>query len=157
MTTISYGPAANLLHSLDIDENEIISFFSHTQKPVTSKINEVWDDMKSYLEEMYDYEDEDEDEEEEDEEDNEYMSTYVENPYKNSKKIDRDNINNYYNISTDNTTICTICSDISDYENRVMLSCEHVFCNSCITKWLTEFTIKCPNCNCKPVTINNDV
>jgi hypothetical protein len=75
---------------------------------------------------------------------------YDPNPFKNSTKITKNHINdcmtstiisNNYNIISN----CTICRDKP--ENEVVLSCKHVFCKECITKWLTNCAARCPNCS----------
>ncbi len=79
---------------------------------------------------------------------NDPLDPYDTNPFKNSSKIDKNNINQCINEFTKDTNVdvnCTICMDCEN--NMVTLKCNHVFCKDCITNWLTNYVAKCPNCN----------
>ena len=41
-------------------------------------------------------------------------------------------------------TNCCICFE--NMEDNIKLNCEHIYCNSCIKKWLTEKSNTCPTC-----------
>lgn len=46
-----------------------------------------------------------------------------------------------------NDRLCMICSDqFNDHDNIIDLSCNHKFHNTCIKRWLCEFSCKCPIC-----------
>lgn len=47
--------------------------------------------------------------------------------------------------------ICCICQEVLE-DPQETLSCQHAFCNSCITAWLREHN-SCPSCRC-PLSIN---
>mgnify|MGYP001335467249 FL=1 len=56
-------------------------------------------------------------------------------------------------ISIENFEKLEKCNDITDcsicFENKkenIKLNCEHIFCNRCIKKWLTEKSNTCPTC-----------
>lgn len=39
---------------------------------------------------------------------------------------------------------CSICFENS--EDNIKLNCDHIYCNRCIKKWLTEKSNTCPTC-----------
>lgn len=41
-------------------------------------------------------------------------------------------------------TNCGICFE--NMEDNIKLKCEHIYCNRCIKKWLTEKSNTCPTC-----------
>ncbi len=56
-------------------------------------------------------------------------------------------------ISIENFEKLEKCNDVTDcsicFENKkenIKLNCEHIFCNRCIKKWLTEKSNTCPTC-----------
>ncbi len=56
-------------------------------------------------------------------------------------------------VSIENFEKLEKCNDVTDcsicFENKkenIKLNCEHIFCNRCIKKWLTEKSNTCPTC-----------
>ena len=56
-------------------------------------------------------------------------------------------------VSIENFEKVEKCNDVTDcsicFENKkenIKLNCEHIFCNRCIKKWLTEKSNTCPTC-----------
>ena len=47
--------------------------------------------------------------------------------------------------SLDMAVRCEICKEI--YENAVSLPCQHMFCSSCIRRYLKDHGAHCPKCN----------
>ena len=47
--------------------------------------------------------------------------------------------------------ICSICTDV--VENPVQTPCQHLFCNDCIRRWITEGRKSCPE-DRRPLTAN---
>ena len=41
-------------------------------------------------------------------------------------------------------TNCSICFE--NMKDNIKLNCEHIYCNRCIKKWLTEKSNTCPTC-----------
>lgn len=41
-------------------------------------------------------------------------------------------------------TNCSICFE--NMKDNIKLKCDHVYCNRCIKKWLTEKSNTCPTC-----------
>ena len=41
-------------------------------------------------------------------------------------------------------TDCSICFE--NMKDNIKLKCDHIFCNRCIKKWLTEKSNTCPTC-----------
>ena len=51
----------------------------------------------------------------------------------------------FKNLETcSDTTNCAICME--NKKSNIKLKCNHIFCKSCIKKWLTEKSNTCPNC-----------
>ena len=57
-------------------------------------------------------------------------------------KLTEDEFKNLETCS--NITNCAIC--LENKKLNIKLKCDHVFCKSCIKKWLTEKSNTCPNC-----------
>lgn len=51
-----------------------------------------------------------------------------------------------------NVTDCSICFE--NKKDNIKLNCEHIYCNRCIKKWLTEKSNTCPTCR-KEIVFNN--
>ena len=50
-------------------------------------------------------------------------------------------------ISNIKEIICAICLENFDNEDLIInLNCSHIFHNSCLEKWLSEYNNKCPKC-----------
>jgi len=51
----------------------------------------------------------------------------------------------FKNLETcSDTTNCAICME--NKKSNIKLKCNHIFCKSCIKKWLTQQSNTCPNC-----------
>lgn len=48
--------------------------------------------------------------------------------------------------STEDEFFCTVCTLLVDYRTASYTSCSHVFCLSCLGKWLEKFERVCPVC-----------
>lgn len=64
-------------------------------------------------------------------------------------------------ISIENFEKLEKCNDVTDcsicFENKkdnIKLNCEHIYCNRCIKKWLTEKSNTCPTCR-KEIVFND--
>ena len=62
--------------------------------------------------------------------------------YEEKNKLSEDEFKNL-NVCTEITN-CAICME--NKKLNIELKCKHVFCKSCIKKWLTEKSNTCPNC-----------
>lgn len=49
-------------------------------------------------------------------------------------------------------TECSICFE--NKKDNIKLNCEHIYCNRCIKKWLTEKSNTCPTCR-KEIVFND--
>ena len=60
---------------------------------------------------------------------------------------DINDINDINDISNIKEIICAICLENFDNEDLIInLNCSHIFHNSCLEKWLSEYNNKCPKC-----------
>ena len=53
---------------------------------------------------------------------------------------------------------CSIC--MSQINQEIELTCQHIFCRLCIYKWAVKYNASCPMCRCKittPIRLNNNV
>jgi hypothetical protein len=62
---------------------------------------------------------------------------------------DDEDLGNLHNsiLTTDHDTKCSICmSSMVKNETVILLKCNHIFHNECITQYLKEYNYKCPVC-----------
>lgn len=67
---------------------------------------------------------------------------YIDNLDEEKNKLTDDEFKNLETCI--DTTNCAICME--NKKLNIKLKCNHIFCKSCIKKWLTEKSNTCPNC-----------
>lgn len=78
-----------------------------------------------------------------------HLILHPSDPLKGQSRANKDYINLFLLDNNDpcDDVKCSICTDLVDPVKSCKISCNHVFCRECIIPWLTEGSIRCPNCN----------
>ena len=71
----------------------------------------------------------------------EFISDYINSFYSEAKLSDED-FSKLNKVTRDYE--CNICME--DKQEGVLLNCNHIFCESCLKKWLTTMKNTCPTC-----------
>ena len=82
------------------------------------------------------------------ENDDHVYDPYDSNPFKDSIKVSMNDVTKCTISISANTSIdndCAIC--MSEPDNPVSVTCGHIYCNQCITQWITNCKATCPLCN----------